>query len=95
WVNNYHLMLLPGLHVAFPSSEIFWCLSVCNSLLKGVLSADLVSFQIANYARHFRQTASRILAYESLPKGIQVKGRFVDVGVFPMGIDVHSLREKK
>ncbi|KAI6013694.1 glycosyl transferase [Pisolithus microcarpus] len=116
-------MLLPGLHVAFPSSEIFRCLSACNSLLKGVLSADLVGFQIANYARHFRQTTSHILAYESLPKGIQVegpvapvsmdgeaekewrdsaegkktkvKGHFVDVGVFPMGIDAHSLTEKK
>ncbi|KAI5992797.1 glycosyltransferase family 20 protein [Pisolithus albus] len=139
WVNDYHLMLLPGLlrshpktalapigfflHVAFPSSEIFRCLSVRDSLLKGVLGADLVGFQTANYARHFRQTVSRILAYESLPKGIQVegpvapvstggeaekewresaegkktkeKGRFVDVGVFAMGIDVHSLREKK
>ncbi|KIK21873.1 hypothetical protein PISMIDRAFT_653839, partial [Pisolithus microcarpus 441] len=95
WVNDYHLMLLPGLHVAFPSSEIFRCLSACNSLLKGVLSADLVGFQIANYARHFRQTTSHILAYESLPKGIQVKGHFVDVGVFPMGIDAHSLTEKK
>ncbi|KAI6107708.1 glycosyltransferase family 20 protein [Pisolithus thermaeus] len=139
WVNDYHLLLLPGLlrshpktalapigfflHVAFPSSEIFRCLSVRDSLLKGVLGADLVGFQTANYARHFRQTVSRILAYESLPKGIQVegpvapvstggeaetewresaegkktkeKGRFVDVGVFPMGIDVNSLREKK
>ncbi|KAI6023022.1 glycosyltransferase family 20 protein [Pisolithus microcarpus] len=113
WVNDYHLMLLPGLlrshpktalapigfflHVAFPSSEIFRCLSVRDALLKGVLGADLVGFQTANYARHFRQTVSRILAYESLPKGIQVEGpgRFVDVGVFPMGIDVHSLREKK
>ncbi|KAI6023019.1 glycosyltransferase family 20-domain-containing protein [Pisolithus microcarpus] len=132
-------MLLPGLlrshpktalapvrfflHVAFPSSEIFRCLSIRDSLLKGVLGADPVGFQTANYARHFRQTVSRILAYESLPKGIQVegpvapvsiggeaekewresaegkktkeKGRFVDVGVFPMGIDVHALREKK
>ncbi|KAI6022063.1 glycosyltransferase family 20-domain-containing protein [Pisolithus marmoratus] len=132
WVIDYYLILLPALlrshpkttlphisfflHVAFPSSEIFPCLS-------GVLGADLVGFQTANYARHFRQTASRILAYESLPKDIQVegpvapvstggeaekewsdsaegrkgkeKGRFVDVGVFPMGIDVNSLREKK
>ncbi|KAH7882668.1 glycosyltransferase family 20 protein [Phlebopus sp. FC_14] len=131
WVNDYHLMLLPALlrahpklatapigfflHVAFPSSEIFRCLSVRESLLRGVLAADLVGFQTANYARHFRQTVSRILALEALPKGIQVeamvgstsvasnpaskdgeqKGRFVDVGVFPMGIDVNTLREKK
>ncbi|KAI6100782.1 hypothetical protein EDD16DRAFT_1731632 [Pisolithus croceorrhizus] len=89
----------------------------------GAPGADLVGFQTANYARHLRQTMSRMLVYESLPKSIQVevhvapvstggeaekewressegkktkeKGRFVDVGVFPMGIDVNSLREKK
>ncbi|KAF8884515.1 glycosyltransferase family 20-domain-containing protein [Infundibulicybe gibba] len=92
------------MHVAFPSSEIFRCLSVRQDLLKGLLGADLVGFQTASYARHFRQTVSRILTYEALPKGIQIaegdgkdtgRGRFVDVGVFPMGIDVGQLRLKK
>ena len=84
--------------------------------MPGLLGADLVGFQTANYARHFRQTVSRILAYEALPKGIQVpevhsaqaeeggdvvrdglgeRGRFVDVGVFPMGIDVKQLQVRK
>ncbi|KII83794.1 glycosyltransferase family 20 protein [Plicaturopsis crispa FD-325 SS-3] len=87
------------MHVAFPSSEIFRCLSVRESLLRGLLDADLVGFQTASYARHFRQTVSRILSLEALPKGIQVEGggnnRFVDVGVFPMGIDVAALTERK
>ncbi|KAF8636145.1 hypothetical protein AX17_003758 [Amanita inopinata Kibby_2008] len=112
------------MHVAFPSSEIFRCLSVREALLNGILGADLVGFQTANYARHFRQTVSRILAYEALPKGIQIvadtendtsdannfqngksahaagmgtagMGRFVDVGAFPMGIDVWGLKQKK
>jgi trehalose-6-phosphate synthase len=140
WVNDYHLMLLPYLlrplisqsapigffmHVAFPSSEIFRCLSVRQDLLRGLLGADLVGFQTANFARHFRQTVSRIMAYEALPRGIEVpeneegasgagegkvlgkvdegkvrdgketRGRFVDVGVFPMGIDVKALKEKR
>ncbi len=83
------------MHVAFPSSEIFRCLSVRTDLLWGVLGADLIGFQTANFARHFRQTVSRILTAEALPKGIQLEDRFVDVGVFPMGIDVKSLTEKK
>ncbi|KAJ7151517.1 alpha,alpha-trehalose-phosphate synthase [Mycena filopes] len=91
------------MHVAFPSSEIFRCLSVRRPLLSGLLAADLVGFQTANYARHFRQTVSRIMAYEALPRGIQLSEgegenrhlRFVDVGVFPMGIDVQQLEEKK
>ncbi|KAI6167813.1 hypothetical protein EDD17DRAFT_863745 [Pisolithus thermaeus] len=61
-------------HVTFPSSEIFCNLLVRNSPPRAILGADLVGFQSASYARHFRRTVSRILAYESLPKGIQVKG---------------------
>ncbi|KAF7310535.1 Alpha,alpha-trehalose-phosphate synthase [Mycena chlorophos] len=120
WINDYHLMLVPGMlraspripahapigffmHVAFPSSEIFRCLSVRRQLLSGLLAADLVGFQTANYARHFRQTVSRIMSYEALPRGIQLvegqgekrRSRFVDVGVFPMGIDVQQLQEKR
>ncbi|KAF8200267.1 alpha,alpha-trehalose-phosphate synthase [Pholiota molesta] len=114
------------MHVAFPSSEIFRCLSVRKDLLRGMLGADLVGFQTANYARHWRQTVSRILSFEALPRGIQVpegegltveemlqkelgeehkprivrdgvveRGRFVDVGVFPMGIDVRQLHNRK
>lgn len=108
-MNDYHLLLLPQmlraklptatigffLHVAFPSSEIFRCLSVRAPLLRGLLAADLVGFQTANHARHFRQTVSRILALEATPKGIQAEDRFVDVGVFPMGIDVGRLRERR
>ena len=121
------------MHVAFPSSEIFRCLSVRKDLLRGMLGADVVGFQTANYSRHWRQTVSRILSFEALPRGIQVpegegltlpemrekeqlkeggnleenvkevrvrdgaveKGRFVDVGVFPMGIDVKQLHIRK
>ncbi|KAF9078707.1 glycosyltransferase family 20-domain-containing protein [Rhodocollybia butyracea] len=149
------------LHVAFPSSEIFRCLSVREHLLKGILGADLVGFQTANYARHFRQTCGRVLGVETLPSGIVIvddevaefsaldlerktkvglgrdlsvpesgnssedelqsnssgyvrraptkafpnatagrldalgKGRLIDVGVFPMGIDVARLDERR
>ncbi|KIK68474.1 glycosyltransferase family 20 protein [Collybiopsis luxurians FD-317 M1] len=145
------------LHVSFPSSEIFRCLSVREHLLKGMLGADLVGFQTASHARHFRQTCGRVLGVETLPTGIVIfdeqmddsdgldlerkakidsgirdsgsssedemnpnspgyvrrpprkshsnatagrldvlgKGRLVDVGVFPMGIDVGRLNERR
>jgi len=39
---------------------------------------------------------SRILSLEAVPKGITTReGRFVDVGVFPMGIDVKTLNVKR
>ena len=56
---------------------------------------DLIGFQTHNYARHFRQTCSRILALEALPKGIQLENSFVDVAVFPIGIDVADLTLKR
>ena len=36
-----------------PPSKIFRCLSVRESLLCGLLAADLVGFQAMSYARHF------------------------------------------
>lgn len=39
---------------------------------------------------------SRILSLETVPKGVTTKeGKFVDVAVFPMGIDVSSLNIKR
>ncbi|KAF5344537.1 hypothetical protein D9758_016487 [Tetrapyrgos nigripes] len=167
WVNDYHLMLVPRmlralgiagavgffLHVSFPSSEILRCLPVRIPLLRGILGADLVGFQTANLARHFRQTCGRVLGVEALPRGVVVGDeaddedaydafeklkagkktesssesdsddatdprkkkdpyyapltltgdnasasgltRFVNVGVFPMGIDVGRLKERR
>ncbi|KAI6107712.1 hypothetical protein EV401DRAFT_2200018 [Pisolithus croceorrhizus] len=70
WVNDYHLLLLPAPLRSHPKTA----LAPIGFFLHGVLGADLVGFQTANYNRHFRQTVSRILASESLPKGIQVEG---------------------
>ncbi|KAL1924300.1 uncharacterized protein VTP21DRAFT_7335 [Calcarisporiella thermophila] len=109
WINDYHLMLVPELlrkklpnaiigfflHVPFPSSELFRCLAVREELLKGILGSDLIGFQTYSFARHFLQTCSRILSLETSPKGIQMENNFVSVGIFPIGIDLVSLNEKR
>ncbi|WFD03389.1 hypothetical protein MOBT1_002078 [Malassezia obtusa] len=109
WVHDYHLLLVPHMvrerlprasiglfvHIAFPSSEIFRCLSTREELLRGMLGADLVGFQTHNFCRHFRQTVSRILQLETTPRGIQLRRAFVTVAPFPIGIDVHSLNRKR
>lgn len=111
FINDYHLLLVPEmvrvklphskicffLHIAWPSSEIFRCLTARTHILKGMLGADLVGFQTQNFARHFRQTVSRILQLEATPKGIQIDGRggFVTVATFPIGIDVKSLNKRR
>ncbi|ROW00045.1 hypothetical protein VPNG_08325 [Cytospora leucostoma] len=106
WVHDYHLLLVPGmirkkipeakigffLHVAFPSSEVFRCLAVRKELLEGMLGANLIGFQIHEYARHFLQTCSRLLNIEATPDGLQLEDRFVDVVNLPIGIDPVSLK---
>ncbi|KAL2208369.1 family 20 glycosyltransferase [Sarocladium strictum] len=101
WIHDYHLLLVPGmvreklpeakigffLHVAFPSSEVFRCLAVRDQLLRGMLGANLVGFQIHEYTRHFLQTCSRLLNVEATPEGLQLEDRFVDVINTAIGID--------
>lgn len=70
-------------------------LLVRQQLLYGLLGSDLLGFQTHNYARHFRQTCSRILSLEALPKGIQLESSFVDVAVFPIGLDIQDLTQKR
>ncbi|KAI1128427.1 family 20 glycosyltransferase [Nemania abortiva] len=105
WIHDYHLLLLPGmirkklpeakiglfLHVAFPSSEVFRCLAVRKQLLEGMLGANLIGFQIAEYARHFLQTCSRLLSVEATNEGIQLEDRFVNVTHTAIGIDPVNL----
>jgi len=105
WVHDYHLLLVPSmirqklpdakigffLHVAFPSSEVFRCLAVRKELLEGMLGANLIGFQIKEYARHFLQTCSRLLCVEATNDGVQLEDRFVDVVDLAIGIDPVAL----
>lgn len=82
-------------HIAFPSSELFRCLVMRETLLRGMLGADLVGFQTHNFCRHFRQTVSRILQLEATPKGVQTESFFTTVSSFPIGIDPRNLNAKR
>jgi trehalose 6-phosphate synthase/phosphatase len=107
WIHDFHLMLVPAmlrareprlsigffLHTPFPSSEVYRLLPAREQLLRGVLGADYVSFQIGDYARHFRSSCLRILGLDSEPDWLEVDGRRVGIGVDPIGIDVEGFRE--
>ena len=109
WVNDYHLLLVPGLlrkklpegkigfflHTSFPSSEVFRCLAVRKQLLEGMLGANLVVFQTSEYAQHFLQTCSRLLAVEVSEHGVQLEDRFVAVTHVPIGIVTTQLAPAK
>jgi trehalose 6-phosphate synthase/phosphatase len=106
WIHDFHLMLVPAmlrqreprlsigffLHTPFPSSEVYRLLPAREQLLRGVLGADYVSFQIGDYARHFRSSVLRILGIDSEPDSLEIDARRVGIGVDPIGIDVEGFR---
>ena len=107
WVHDFHLMLVPAmlrrrapglaigffLHTPFPSSEIYRLLPAREEVLRGLLGADYVSFQVGDYARHFRSSCLRVLGLASDPDRIEYDGRGVGIGVDPIGIDTVGFRE--
>jgi trehalose 6-phosphate synthase/phosphatase len=107
WVHDFHLMLVPALlraraprlsigfflHIPFPSSEVYRLLPARDQLLRGVLGANYVSFQVGDYARHFRSSCLRILGIDSEPDWLELDDRRVGIGVDPIGIDVDGFRE--
>jgi trehalose 6-phosphate synthase/phosphatase len=107
WVHDFHLMLVPAmlrrrapslsvgffLHTPFPSSEVYRLLPAREEVLRGLLGADYVSFQVGDYARHFRSSCLRIIGVDSAPDAIDISGRRVGIGVDPIGIDTAGFRE--
>ncbi|MFW6313448.1 MAG: bifunctional alpha,alpha-trehalose-phosphate synthase (UDP-forming)/trehalose-phosphatase [Spirochaetota bacterium] len=101
WVHDYQLMLLPALikeyqpdarvgfflHIPFPSYEVFRLLPWRETLLLGLLGADLIGFHTYDYARHFLSSVRRLLGYDHDLASIRYENRLVRVDVFPMGID--------
>jgi trehalose 6-phosphate synthase/phosphatase len=107
WIHDFHLMLVPAmlrrrspglaigffLHTPFPSSEVYRLLPAREEVLRGLLGADYVSFQVGDYARHFRSSCLRVLGLDSEPDRIEYEGRKVGIGVDPIGIDTVGFRE--
>jgi trehalose 6-phosphate synthase/phosphatase len=104
WIHDYHLLLLPAmlrarlprarigffLHIPFPSSEIFRLLPHREALLRGLLGANLIGLHTYSYARHFADALLGTLGIEPELDRVDVEGRTVSLGVFPMGIDVDT-----
>lgn len=79
-------------HTPFPSSELFRCLPHRKEVLSGMLGANVVGFQTYNYARHFASNCTRILGYEYTPSGIIGNGLLIQIGIYPIGIDVERTK---
>eukprot|EP01071_Lankesteria_metandrocarpae_P008752 Lankesteria_metandrocarpae@DN5043_c0_g1_i1.p1 len=111
WVHDYQMLLVPQyvirktrranvgffLHIPFPSSEIFRSMPVREEILRGMLCADLVSFQFVEYTRHFLISCKRLLSLEHQFRlggylTIDFDGRSVSVKTDHVKIHYHDLR---
>jgi trehalose 6-phosphate synthase/phosphatase len=107
WVHDYQLLLVPGmirkrvpgarigffLHIPFPSEELFRTLPSRARLLEGMLGADLIGFHTPAYLRHFATSLTDILGLVVDIDRVQLAGREVRLGVFPMGIDTATFQQ--
>ena len=103
-IHDYHLLLLPSLlrqrlphiyigfflHVPFPSSEFYRCLSRRKEVLEGVLGANMIGFQAYSYSRHFSSCCTRVLGFDSSVAGVDAYGAHVSTDVFPLGIGAEA-----
>jgi trehalose 6-phosphate synthase len=101
WVHDYHLQLVPHmlrhrrddvrigffLHIPFPPAELFAHLPWREEILEGILGADCVGFQTKADAGNFNRVARQFVGAKRTTTGVEVDGRRVRVGAFPISID--------
>ncbi|WP_417886829.1 bifunctional alpha,alpha-trehalose-phosphate synthase (UDP-forming)/trehalose-phosphatase [Zunongwangia sp.] len=107
WVHDYQLLLVPQLirdeepeaiigffnHIPFPSYEVFRTLPWRESVLKGMLGADLIGFHTYDYERHFLSSVSRLLRHRVTFNEVTLPERIVKIDSFPMGIDYKKFEQ--
>lgn len=106
WVHDYHFMPLAAklramganhpigffLHIPFPVPEVLASLPRWHDLMRAMLAYDLIGFQTERdrqaFVRYFLEEEGGSFDGEWL----EVNGRRVRVGVFPVGIDPQAFR---
>ncbi len=105
WVQDYQLQLVPAmlrelrpdlrigffLHIPFPPIELFMQMPFRAEILRGLLGADLVGFQQRLAAQNFVRLARHLLGLRYEGQCIQVDGRQVKAGAFPISIDTKDM----
>lgn len=103
WIHDYQLMLLPEmirkinqdvtigffLHIPFPSFELFRLLpkNWRESIINGLLGADMIGFHIHDYTQHFIKAVKRNTGFECRQNVIYSPERLVKADAFPISID--------
>ncbi len=108
WAHDYHVFLLAQalrarghrgpighfLHVPFPSLEAFETLPRARDTLEAMLSFDLLGFHTQRHADNFVRAAAELAGATKTQRGVAWRGRWSQVGVFPLGIDASSFQPR-
>jgi trehalose 6-phosphate synthase len=105
WIQDYHLMLVPGLirakrpkakvgwfcHIPWPPPDTFGILPWREEVLEGLLGADLLGFHLPEYEQQFRACVERFTPHRVSSDGIEHDGRTVKTIATPVGVPVEDL----
>jgi len=101
WVHDYQLQLVPQflrerrpdatigffLHIPFPPVQLFAYLPWRESVLVGLLGADVLAFQTEQSVNNFRDAALRYSAAQRAGDDLEYAGRRVKLQSAPISID--------
>ncbi|GAB3898971.1 bifunctional alpha,alpha-trehalose-phosphate synthase (UDP-forming)/trehalose-phosphatase [Spirosoma agri] len=106
WIHDFQLMLLPDLlrrampaisigyffHIPFPTYEIIKLLPRTwrQSLIEGILGANVVGFHTTDYVQHFLQSVAEVLTLPVINQRIVLPDRSISVRDFPISIDFNK-----
>ena len=101
WVHDYHLLLAPAMirerrpdlriglfvHIPFPNAQLFAMLPWRREVIKGMLGADVLGFQVPDDASNFINAAKRVVDPHIVGRTIYEGSHTVDVDSFPISVD--------
>jgi trehalose 6-phosphate synthase len=107
WIHDYQLMPLAAmlraqgvqarigffLHIPYPNIALLRVLPVYAELVRDLCQYDLVGFQTAEDLEGFQSAVNSVFAQEASigADQIELAGRRVRTGVFPIGVDVEEI----
>ena len=108
WVQDYQLQLVPQmlreqrpdlkigffLHIPFPPTELYVQLPWRDQILRGLLGADLVGFQLGGGAQNFARLVRQRLHLDTRREHVHAAdGRTVLARAYPISIDAKGLHD--
>jgi trehalose 6-phosphate synthase len=104
WVHDYQLQLVPQflrerrpdatigffLHIPFPPVELFAYLPWRESMLRGLLGADVLAFQTEQSVNNFRDAALRYSGAQEAGSDLEYESRRVTLQWAPISIDAEA-----